>query len=346
LNKKRQTLCLTFLFVLNENPNFKNEQLYRQGCTMEKLSLFTLTVLMSLNSFAFSATGHKVVCELAYEQLSSEAKQTIDTLVAVQKWDDFAEACVWPDSSDAAAKARKKLGTHYINVPRTQGYINESQCTQAEHCLFSALDEDLASLKNANSLEEQAESLAYIGHFVADMHQPLHVSFADNLGGNTIKINNSVDCWQNFHSLWDDCVVRKALQNSGVGATNYKAYVQLLLDQNQLSTVSGSSSNTAQWASESLQISRNLNTKYCSDAQCARSPSSLTISDSYLDAHANIAEQQMLLASKRLAKLLNSELSNTSSHGFTLSNNTQSGSMGAVMGFLIMSLVFFVRRKK
>lgn len=48
--------------------------------------------------------------------------------------------------------------------------------------------------------------LSYLVHFVGDIHQPLHISYSVDLGGNLFRVqykNNAT----NLHSLWDDVMI-------------------------------------------------------------------------------------------------------------------------------------------
>jgi hypothetical protein len=52
-------------------------------------------------------------------------------------------------------------------------------------------------------------ALKSLGHWVGDIHQPLHVSFLDDRGGNTIR--TSGQCPGNLHAVWDNCLVQYAI---------------------------------------------------------------------------------------------------------------------------------------
>src|SRR6202042_1022788 len=61
-------------------------------------------------------------------------------------------------------------------------------------------------------------SLKFLGHWVGDIHQPLHVSFEDDRGGNNIAVTG--ECGSNLHSAWDTCLVLKAVgEDAGAAAT-------------------------------------------------------------------------------------------------------------------------------
>jgi S1/P1 Nuclease len=65
-----------------------------------------------------------------------------------------------------------------------------------------AIGKDLALLSSSTATEqERLESLKYLGHWVGDIHQPLHVSFEDDRGGNSVGISGSLCRW-NLHAAW------------------------------------------------------------------------------------------------------------------------------------------------
>src|SRR5262249_13692747 len=75
----------------------------------------------------------------------------------------------------------------------------------------SAIAKDFAVLSSsAASDADKAASLKFLGHWVGDVHQPLHVSFEDDRGGNEINVVG--DCRGNLHSAWDTCLVVEALK--------------------------------------------------------------------------------------------------------------------------------------
>jgi len=46
------------------------------------------------------------------------------------------------------------------------------------------------------------QALAFLGHFVGDVHQPLHVSYSDDRGGNQTRIYYRGER-TNLHAFWD-----------------------------------------------------------------------------------------------------------------------------------------------
>src|SRR5262244_1828852 len=64
-------------------------------------------------------------------------------------------------------------------------------------------------LRASNDDQAKLASLNFLGHWVGDIHQPLHVCFADDRGGNLIR--ESGPCVNSLHTVWDTCMIEKKL---------------------------------------------------------------------------------------------------------------------------------------
>jgi len=96
-------------------------------------------------------------------------------------FNSFTDACTWPD------RPRKRAEEHFINVGRSAHTIAVAQCPAVPKCLFTAIPADLDVLRTSNDDAATLASLKFLGHWIGDIHQPLHVSFADDRGGNSIR---------------------------------------------------------------------------------------------------------------------------------------------------------------
>ena len=61
-------------------------------------------------------------------------------------------------------------------------------------------------------------ALKFLGHFVGDVHQPMHVSFQDDRGGNSVDTTGV--CGSNLHSAWDTCLLKKAVGTDAAAAVD------------------------------------------------------------------------------------------------------------------------------
>ena len=162
----------------------------------------TGVVLLSLpvQSQAFGYEGHALVCGLAYEALTEATRKNVDHLTAQSGLGQtFPYLCSWADDTRSEEQWKYTGPWHYVNVERGDTEIHRSHCPD-KGCVLSAIETMEARLQKAPETDWQA--LLFLGHFVADVHQPLHVSYGDDRGGNTFRL-----FWDgeptNLHAIWD-----------------------------------------------------------------------------------------------------------------------------------------------
>jgi S1/P1 Nuclease len=181
----------------------------------------------------WSIPGHAVIAKLAEELINDDHPATHPKLSALiasdprQGRDELAKYATWPDEmkKDPAFKARTEAW-HYITIPFTPGDTGRKPLPGGAHVL-SAMNEQLRLLTQGADATERADALAFVSHFVGDIHQPLHCTSLVNAqfpngdrGGNDLKLVNG----NNMHSLWDGLVATKAseiLQNAETLRAHY-----------------------------------------------------------------------------------------------------------------------------
>jgi len=163
-------------------------------------------------------------------------------------------------------------------------------------------DFDVLSSDGA-SQEKKLESLKFLGHWVGDIHQPLHVSFEDDRGGNSILVTGL--CTSNLHSAWDTCLVLKA-----VGEDVGEAATELLKTITPARIESWTHSAPMDWANESFAIAEQARTEYCirQGASCNHPSGKVKIDAAYVAANAPIVREQLQKSAVRLAHLLDTAL--------------------------------------
>jgi hypothetical protein len=177
--------------------------------------ILMLLLIIPKASFAFAHFGHRLICATAYELTAPNTKVFIDTLVktkGVAKSDDFVDGCTWPDVVRKTTH-RETHEYHYMNVPKGFAFDHRRDCA-AYDCVTQAIQRYALNLADSDvSLRNKKEALFFLGHFVADIHQPLHVGHSEDRGGNTINVFRSLRHKKadiNLHSLWDKDVPYKA----------------------------------------------------------------------------------------------------------------------------------------
>jgi hypothetical protein len=142
-------------------------------------------------------------------------------------------------------------------------------------------------------------ALKSLGHWVGDIHQPLHVSFLDDRGGNTIR--TSGQCPGNLHAVWDNCLVLYSVgPDAPEAATDLLAAITPDMKAGWIASV------PRDWANESFAIAEATSRMYCTmhGPSCDMTSSALNIDDQYLAENEPVVKQQLQKAGVRLARLL------------------------------------------
>jgi hypothetical protein len=256
---------------------------------------------------AWGDTGHQIVCEIAFQEMSRAARDEVVRLIRKDpEYRFFNEACTWPDHP------RKRASEHYLNVPRNFTDVHTANCPQASECLYTAIEHEKSVLGDSGSSDSaKLEALKFLGHWIGDIHQPLHVSYQDDRGGNEIRVSGS--CFSNLHSTWDTCLVEE-----GIGRDVRKAAEDLRLsDLDDAKRKEWIDSAPVDWANESYQLAVSPEVDYCTWKQgaCWYSPANKELTDGetlrsetidmdYIKSHTPTVRQRVLQAGVRLAHLL------------------------------------------
>lgn len=296
---------------------------------------------------AWGEYGHLTVCEVAYRNLTSTARDQLKIIlqsesggtvvraregVERRRYTSFNVGCLEEDE-----RPRRHPKDHFLNVARDLLAIQNDSCPISGSsgnqlaCIFSGLQRDLAILRDRDrSNEDRAFALMAIGHWIGDLHQPLHVSFADDVGGNNIPVRLQGGCGssryrvQDMHGLWDNCLLEAGLferirRRPDFRTTwsrrtiAYRAADTLMANTSLAEERGYSAGEPWQWAAESYAVSRSALTDYCRLEGSVCQPvrfegSSRRLSQDYLDANNDIAEERLTRAGFRLAHILNRAL--------------------------------------
>lgn len=169
-----------------------------------------------------------------------------------------------------------------------------------------------AILADSKVLASKAETdadrliaLKSLGHWVGDIHQPLHVSFGDDRGGNNISVSGQ--CSGNLHATWDNCLVQSA-----VGPDASDAATDLLSAISPETRTRWAASEPRDWANESFAVSEAVKTEYCvlHGPSCDAGVGSVSIGVNYLNVNEPVVKEQLQKAGVRLARILDTAFGN------------------------------------
>ncbi|CAD6232464.1 unnamed protein product [Miscanthus lutarioriparius] len=237
--------------------------------------VFFLLLLAPHRADAWGKEGHIMVCKIAEKYLSEKAAAAVQALLPESAGGELSTMCPWADTVRWHYHWASPL--HYASTPQV--------------CNF----------KYSHNL---TESLMFLAHFVGDVHQPLHVSFEDDEGGNTITVH-----WYrrkaNLHHVWDVSIIDTAIKDF------YNKSMDTMIETLKMNLTGGWSDDITHWencenkhatcandyAIESIHYSCNYAYKDVEQG--------ITLGDDYFFTRYPIVEKRLAQAGIRLALILN-----------------------------------------
>ncbi|MBA3069888.1 MAG: S1/P1 nuclease [Hyphomonas sp.] len=282
--------------------------------------------LLVPDAFAWGKFGHVTICEIADRNITLTARAELSRLMGAYPGNDsFVEAC-----ADADRNPRTRPKEHYANYDRSLNEVTSDDCGATGKCVISAIASDFAVLADRTEPDiDRARALVLLGHWVGDIHQPLHVSFADDSGGNEIRKRGLCNA-RNLHAVWDNCLVERGVfkMNAAESLFSWRRWTKAYRAADRLSKSIGDvdvtlwkQSEPWQWAAESFDIVRTKAVGYCTMKSGAcwydetrqflepdGAPRTIQITQDYFDQNSPTADAQLLKAGVRLAHLINRAL--------------------------------------
>jgi hypothetical protein len=157
-------------------------------------------------------------------------------------------------------------------------------------------------VSSAGNDVNRAEAVFFLGHWLGDVHQPLHVSFADDSGGNDVPVVSDFYPDDNLHSVWDTGIIRAAMGNIG-----WRAYAHDLQDRiSSAQRTEWLASEPLDWAQESYEITLRADVDYCerTNSRCRGEEHDRELTADYQALHEEVVERRLQQAGVRLAEEL------------------------------------------
>ncbi|XP_027348710.1 endonuclease 4-like isoform X2 [Abrus precatorius] len=282
----------------------------------ERVSVLFFLLLIPLPIvLGWGKEGHYAICKITQEYLSEDALFAVKQLLPPSAEGDLAAVCSWADEVRHNYRYRWSSALHYVDTPDFM--CNYEYCRDCHdssghkhRCVTGAIYNYTMQLKSADAgtLSELnynlTEALMFLSHFVGDVHQPLHVGFVGDLGGNSIIVRWY---WRktNLHHVWDDMIIQSALK------TFYGSDLSIMIQAIQRNITDNWSSDVSIWehcahnytacpyqyASESISLA-------CKFAYRNATPGS-TLEDDYFLSRLPIVEKRLAQGAVRLAAILN-----------------------------------------
>jgi nuclease S1 len=284
------------------------------------------SLLVPHPGLAWGREGHRIVARIAAKNLSQTARDKLRRILGVTTdaalATAMASAAIWPDRIDKAATGTARW--HFINIPLGEPFSIDGHCANHD-CVVDQIENMRSRLqKNQTGFSLLAppspprgmtsQELAFLIHFVGDLHQPLHAITNGDRGGGCVPLSkplihrNGNSDTTDLHIAWDiDTVLTVMTGHSGSEQATATA-----LFARFKSGASISQGTPEQWARESNELARTaiyqklgIPTYPTTTGDCARRITPVTITPAYLQGNIAIVEQRLMEAGVRLSNVLN-----------------------------------------
>ena len=192
-----------------------------------------LAALLALLSFsspskAWWEYGHETVGRIAFDAARPETRAAIRKLMAQGRLLDTPECSVstielvsyWPDCVKPLNERFSYASPwHYQNVDICKPFDLKAACKDG-NCVSEQIERQARLLADRSvPARERLMALAFLVHFVGDLHNPMHAGDRGDRGGNDVKANYGlVGGRTNLHSIWDGYLAERAISTPPGGA--------------------------------------------------------------------------------------------------------------------------------
>ncbi len=147
-----------------------------------------------LHVHGWGAIGHNIIAHLAQSQLTGPAIDWVESLVPWHLNGNLSAMASWADSilyensnPTGSGNWQWSRPLHFLNIPTWNcSYQVERDCIN-DTCIDGAIRNYTKRLESKLDDIQHREALYFLIHYVGDIHQPLHTSFQDDFGGNSVR---------------------------------------------------------------------------------------------------------------------------------------------------------------
>lgn len=223
------------------------------------LALAALLTLMASPASAYWEYGHETVAAIAYRNVKPQTRAAIDRLLARQALLEtptcpartIEQASVWADCiKPLGQRFSYAYNWHYQNVNICKPFELKANCPDG-NCVSAQIERDVKLLQDkAVPLREKVMALAFLVHFVGDLHQPLHAGDKGDLGGNRARSDYGIYTPErlNLHTIWDGWLAERAISTPPPLVAAYSAEQRAVMG----------AGTVEDWSRENWQVARDV----------------------------------------------------------------------------------------
>ena len=257
--------------------------------------------------------GHESIASIAWQQMRPETRRAVARLLGQGKLLDtptcsvatIEVASVWADCvKPLDERFAYAYSWHYQNVDICKPFDLKGPCKDG-NCVSAQIERQARLLADPKVPErEKVMALAFLVHFVGDLHQPMHAGDHGDLGGNKVAANyGMIGGRTNLHSIWDGWLAERAITTPPGGPSALLAAVPAA-ERARIASVS-----VEEWSREMWGKARDLAYKTLVGDPCGDQPATRpTLDEAEVQALIPAVRENVVEGGIRLARLLDDAL--------------------------------------
>jgi hypothetical protein len=280
---------------------------------IKRLLPFLALLFLSSPAAAWWEYGHYTVGRIALMEVKPQTRAAIRRLIAKQALLEtptcpirsIEDASYWPDCIKGLGERFNYASPwHYQNVDICKPFDLKGACRDG-NCVSAQIERNAKLLADEKlPARERLMALAFLVHFVGDLHMPLHAGDKGDLGGNRFPVTYGVIAGRtNLHGTWDGWIAERGISNPPGDAAGILSEVA---PADRLAMRGGT---VEDWSRESWEASRQYAYGAVMSDPCGAVPAERPVIDeATVRRLVPIARRQIAQGGLRLARLLDEAL--------------------------------------
>jgi len=263
-------------------------------------------------ALAWGSFGHRTVATIALKNVAPSTRDRIAALLKAERQlgtpncrvRSLEDAAVWADCIRADERWRWAYTApwHFHDIQICGEFDIKQHCANGS-CATAQIERNARILADRTlPAAQRLEALAFLTHFVGDIHQPLHGADNHDRGGNGVTASYGIVPARNLHSIWDSALAERAISSASPPlARSYSA-----AERQELAT-----GQAADWLRESWHVARDFLYPQALDGQPPCSEEKVTagaLTEADIQAAVPIVNGRIERAGLRLARMLDQAL--------------------------------------
>ena len=270
--------------------------------------LVLMAALIATPAHAYGFFAHTVTADIAEANVTPETRAAIAELLRSEAalgtpecdLATLQDASVWPD---CVRRTRWRWGYtaawHYRTAPICEAYDPRANCPGGS-CVTAQIERNHRLLADESlPAHIRLEALAFLVHFIGDVHMPLHSGDKDDRGGNDRDVSYGIVPSLNLHWVWDGPLAERAITSAEPAIVRrYSAAERAELTGGE----------AADWGRESWEAARAIvyTTAFDRDPCTGELPENGELTNEEIAAALPIAQRRVQQAGLRIAGYLDS----------------------------------------